>query len=347
MVSAAKSASLSQREDGILRDVVYYYIRTATPVGSRYLSKRTESHLSPASIRNVMSDLEELGFLSHPYTSAGRVPTDLGYRYYVDCLMEIKDLTDEELSSIEHHLDRSADHSELLRETSKILGKISRQLSVVSSPSVSNAVLEKLELIMISSSKLLVVMSIRSGIIRTIMLEVGMEICRSTMDQLSQILNERLSGFTLKEIRETFSDRTKDMQDEKTGLIRLFVDSVDQLFKEEKAERFHIFGTQHIIEQPEFIDPKNFRSVIELIENEDLIVHLLEKHDDAEKKYVVTIGSENEDCKADDYSVVSATYNAEGIIGRVGIIGPKRMNYAKMVPLVDRVAQIVAKLMIS
>jgi heat-inducible transcriptional repressor len=346
MISQPKTEGLNDRERDILRHVVYNFIQTAVPVGSRYISRHFESQLSPATIRNVMADLEDLGYLSHPHTSAGRVPTDLGYRYYIDFLMEMQKLTEREKVEIEQQLATMADHDSLLRETSKLLGKISKQLSVVSSPHISSGVFEKLELIPIASSKLLVVISIRSGLVKTLMLEVGVEIKREYLEHISRVLNERLSGLTLREIRDTFIERTRDVQDERTGLIRLFIDSVDQLFDDMKdRDKVHISGTQNIIEQPEFIDPRNFRSIIELIENDDIIVHLLEKHEELDKNFVITIGEENKDSKAKEYSVVSATYDLEGITGRVGIIGPTRMDYGKLIPLVDHVAKLIARMM--
>ncbi len=340
-----KEDNLKGRERSILRHVVYNYILTAIPVGSRYISKRFESTLSPATIRNVMADLEEQGYLSHPHTSAGRVPTAQGYRYYVDYLMEVQQLSKDEKTAIRQQLDKTNDPSEMLRESSKLLSKISRQLSVVSSPHLSSGVFERLELLPVSSSRLLVVVSVRSGLVRTIMLEVGMDYRRESLDQVGRALNERLSGLTLQQIRDTFVERIRDVQDEKTGLVRLFIESVDQLFDDVGEEKVHIAGTQNIIEQPEFVDPKNFRSVIELIENEDFIVHLLEKHEDSESNFVVTIGSENDETKVRDYSVVTATYNLDGVTGQVGIIGPKRMNYAKMIPLVDHVAKTIAHML--
>jgi heat-inducible transcriptional repressor len=346
MINPGKTEGLNDRERDILRHVVYNFIQTAVPVGSRYISRHFESQLSPATIRNVMADLEELGYLSHPHTSAGRMPTDLGYRYYIDFLMEMQELTEKEKVEIQQQLATMADPDSLLRETSKLLGKISKQLSVVSSPHISSGVFEKLELIPIASSKLLVVISIRSGLVKTLMLEVGVEIQREYLEHISRVLNERLSGLTLRQIRETFIERTRDVQDERTGLIRLFIDSVDQLFDDMKdRDKVHISGTQNIIEQPEFIDPRNFRSVIELIGNDDIIVHLLEKHEELDKGFVITIGEENKDSKAKEYSVVSAIYDLEGVTGRVGIIGPTRMDYAKLIPLVDHVAKLVAKMM--
>jgi heat-inducible transcriptional repressor len=344
--TANKNQMLTEREQSILGHVVFNYIQTAVPVGSRYISKHFEQGLSAASIRNVMADLEENGFLSHPHTSAGRMPTDRGYRFYIDYLMEMQQLGDDEKLRIQKQLDQTNDAEEMLRETSKLLGKISRQLSIVTSPHLSSGIFEKIELIPIASSKLLVVISIRTGIVRTIMLEVGAEISRDHLDQVGRLMNERLSGLTLRQIRDSFVNRVRDVQDEKTGLIRLFIESVDQLFTDSKErEKLHIGGTKNIIDQPEFVDPKNFRSVIEMIENEDIIVHVLEKHDESQKGFVVTIGAENKDETTKEYSFVTATYDVGGVTGRVGIIGPTRMNYGKVIPLVDYVAQAIAKML--
>ena len=343
-----KNSTLTEREQSILHHVVYNYIQTAVPVGSRYLSKHLEKNLSPASIRNVMADLEETGFLSHPHTSAGRIPTDLGYRFYIDFLMEMQQLGDDEKQRIHQQLNQTNDADEMLRETLKLLGKISHQLSIVTSPHISSGVFDKMELIPIASSKMLVVISIRTGIVRTIMLEVGTEVPREHLDQIGRRINERLSGLTLNEIRESFSSRVRDIQNEKTGLIRLFIESVDQLFTDSKdKEKVLIGGTKNLIDQPEFIDPKNFRSVIELIENEDIIVHLLERHEESQRNFVVTVGTENKDETTKEYSFVTATYDVRGATGRIGIIGPTRMNYGKVIPLVDYVAQAIANLLNS
>jgi heat-inducible transcriptional repressor len=293
-----------------------------------------------------MADLEELGLLFHPHTSAGRVPTDLGYRYYVDYLMDVEALSESDKRQLQQQLSNATEPDSLLRDTSKLLSKISRQLSVVSSPHISSGIFEKLELIPIAASRVLVVISIRSGLVKTLMMEVGVELRREHLDQVSGRLNERLSGLTLREIRDTFVERTRDVQDEQTGLIRLFIDSVDNLFDDVKdREKVHISGTQNIIEQPEFVDPKNFRSVIELIESDDMIVHLLEKKDVSDKEVLVTIGSEHEDTKVKDYSVISTSYELDGVKGNVGIIGPRRMDYGKMIPLVEYVAALIAKIM--
>jgi heat-inducible transcriptional repressor len=348
MTVEARSDTLTEREKSILKHVVHNYIHTAVPVGSRYISRKVETQLSPATIRNVMADLEESGYLSHPHTSAGRVPTDLGYRYYVDYLMEIERITEEDQLHIQQQLTQTPDPDSILRETSKLLSKISRQLGVVSSPHIASGIFEKLELIPVSSSKLLVIISISQGLVKTIMMEIGAEIPRRQLDEVARLLNERLSGLRLQDIRDTFVERVRDVPNTQEYLIRFFIDSVDQIFADTRdQEKLHIAGTQNIIEQPEFVDPRKFRGVIELIENEQIIIHLLEKHEEIDGGFAVTIGKENDDVKASEYSIVTATYDVDGVKGRVGIIGPKRMNYAKVIPIVDYFAKTIAHILSS
>lgn len=338
-------AQLTQREKTVLRSIVHSFILSATPVGSRYISKKHGMGLSPATIRNVMADLEEMGYLSHPHPSAGRMPTDEGYRFYVNSLMELHKLSGAEKQTIRKQLDSASDAEELLRESSKLLGKISKQLSVVSSPHLSSGTFEKLELVTISSTKIMVILAIKSGLVRTIMMEVYSEIPRERLEDISSVLNERLSGLTLQEIRDTFSSRVQDVKDEETGLMRLFIESVDKLFADIKeGDKVHIAGTENLIAQPEFENPENFRSIIELINNEDIIVHVLEKHE-GKNQVIVTIGQENEEKRLQNYSVVSSSYSIGEVKGTVGLIGLKRMDYSKLIPLVDYVAKVISRMM--
>lgn len=340
---------LNERERTVLHYVVHDFIETATPIGSRYISKRHEDvlGLSSATIRNIMSDLEYLGYIGHPHTSAGRVPTDTGYRFYLDSLMKPEQVSTEDQRTIRENLDDSADMESLLRETSRLLGKISHQLCVVTSPEMSSGTFERLELLPITPNRILVVISIKSGLIRTIMMEVASEITRERLDDLGRFLNERLAGLTLQHIRETFVERIKDAADEPTGLIRLFIDSVDKLFLPQRPEKLHISGAEKILEQPEFMNPREFRSIIELINNEEYIIHVLQKREDPSTAPQVTVGSENEDEKLKPYSVITTNYAIGDVTGSVGVIGPTRMQYNKMIPLVDYVAQTITALLSS
>ncbi len=338
------AADLTQRERTVLHYVVHDFIQTATPIGSRYISKKHEDvlGLSSASIRNVMSDLEEKGYIDHPHTSAGRVPTDVGYRFYCDSLMKLEQLSDAEQESIRKNLDVIEDSELMLRESSRMLGRISHQLSIVAPPQLSSGTFEKLELVHITGNRIVVIISVKFGLIRTIMMECASEIQRDKLEDLGRFLNERLHGLTLQQIRENFSEIVKDAQNEDTGLISLFIDSVDKLFPTNRPESLHISGTENIIEQPEFVNPRDFRSVIELINNEDIIVHVLEKNEARPNETKVTIGEEHGDDKLRNYSVVMSSYSVGEITGSLGLIGPTRMAYARLVPLVDYVARTIS-----
>lgn len=335
---------LNDREKTILHNIVHSYIQTAIPVGSRFIAKRRDIGLSPATIRNVMSDLEFLGYIDHPHTSAGRVPTDKGYRFYVNELMEIDQLSEKDQSSIQTVFQGNIETDDILKIASKILGTISHQLSVVTAPQMTSGIFEKLELLQMSSTRLMVIISIRSGLVKTIMMEIHSEIARAKLDHVARILNERLSGLTLKEIRDTFAERIREFQNEESGLIRLFIESVDKLFDENRKDKIHIGGTTNIISQPEFDNAKNFKSVIELMDNEDIIIHVLENGDAKDGGANVTIGQETKIEHLKDFSIVTKTYNAGDVAGTIGVLGPKRMEYSKMIPLVDFVASTITNL---
>ncbi len=201
---------LTQREKEVLREVVHYFILTANPVASKFLSSKHGPGLSPATIRHVMAQLEDFGFLNHPHTSAGRVPTDKGYRFYLDSLISLESLPEEEITRINDGLNSSMDFGELLSEASKLLGKVSKQLSLVSAPYLGDAVLTKIELMSLNSKKILVVISVQTGLIKTIVLEVESEVEQKKLAKINSLLNEKLSGLRLSEIRGTILERVGD-----------------------------------------------------------------------------------------------------------------------------------------
>lgn len=340
------SGELSQREKTVLRYLIHDFIETATPIGSRYISKRHEDvlGLSSASIRNIMSDLEDRGYLDHPHTSAGRIPTDQGYRFYLDALMNLEDLPDLEQSAIRQNLDRAEEAEQVLREASRIVGTISRQLCIVTSPRLSSGIVERIELVPVAATRVMVVLSIKAGLVRTILLEVASEIPRGTLEEISRILNERLAGLTVQELRETFADRVRDMAAGESGLIRLFIDSVEKLVVPDRPDRVHIAGADKVIDQPEFSQARDFRSVIELINDEEMIIHVLRKTEGPPPSVRVSVGQENDDDRLKPYSVITASYTAGDTTGSIGVIGPRRMQYARMIPLVDYVARAISEM---
>jgi heat-inducible transcriptional repressor len=337
---------LNQREKSILRSVVQQFILTATPVGSRNITKKYDIGFSPATVRNIMSDLEDSGYINHPHTSAGRVPTDKGYRYYVDSLMDIEKLNPKEKSLIDKSLNIILDETdELVKVTSKLLSSITKQIACVTYPNLESGFLEKIQIISLASTRILVVISIKSGLVKTITMELDSEIKESQIESVQTLLNERLTGLSFSEIRNTFKERFLDVEENQKPIIRLFVDSVEKLFKDDiSSERLIITGAKNIIQQPEFENPESFQSIIELIEDKDVIIHIMEKSSEAKKEEVfISIGSEILEKKLKEYSFVSKEYNFGQIKGTLGIIGPKRMEYSKIVAIVDYLATVLTE----
>ncbi len=335
-------SDLTDREELVLRSIVQSYILTANPVGSRYLSKRLdEESLSAATLRNVMADLEEKGYITHPHTSAGRVPTDQGYRQYVDMLVRIEKLTRAERQEIERQIDPHGSHAQIMKETSRLVATISSQLGIVTAPEILGGTLDRLELVQLSSNRLMVILSLRAGIVKTVMLEVADEAKREHLEVLTRTLNERLAGLTIREIRNSCYERLRDLAEptEHGGLIRIFLDSAERIFDASPGvERVHVAPAKDILHHPEFSSPDQFRGIVELMENEEIVIHLLEGHPFDGNNVHVTIGSEHIDERMADYSMIATRYRVGGTFGTIGLIGPKRMNYARLMSLVGYVA---------
>lgn len=340
--------NLNEREKLILRSIVQQFILTASPVGSRNITKKFDLGVSPATVRNIMSDLEDSGFINHPHTSAGRVPTDKGYRYYVDSLMDIEIINDSEKGIINKSLDtKILETDEILKIASRLLSSITKQIACVTYPTLDKGILTKIQLVSISSTRLLVVVSIQSGMIKTITLEFETEIELAKLPNIESLLNERLNGLTFQEIRETVKDRLSDISDDEKPVMRLFIDSVDKIFKDvKKDEKILITGATNIIHQPEFDDPEKFQGVIELIEDKDIIIHIMDKKRfDNNNNVLITIGSEIEDEKLNEYSLITKEYTFGETSGTVGIIGPKRMEYSKVAAIVSYLGEMLSEVL--
>jgi heat-inducible transcriptional repressor len=335
---------LNEREKNILRLIIQQFILTASPVGSRNITKKYQIGLSPATVRNIMSDLEESGFINHPHTSAGRMPTDKGYRVYVDSLMELEHLNRTDQRKIKQTFDQQyGETEELLSLTSKLLSNITNQIACVLYPSLETGILEKVQLVTISSTRLLVVVSIKSGLVKTITLEYNTEFEEQKIQSVQRLLNERLSGLALSEIRATFQERFHDVDQKEKPVITLFLDAVDKIFIDgKKEEKLFLSGTKNLIKQPEFETASRIQSVIELLEEKEVIVHILEQSSESKKGVVsVSIGREIPNMKMEEYSVITKEYKFGENVGTLGIVGPKRMEYAKIIAIVDYVSNIL------
>ena len=336
---------LSPRQEDVLRRVVRHFIDTASPVGSKALAEAVE--LSSASVRSTMRDLEEAGYLGHPHTSAGRVPTERGYRAYVDDLMDVSGLSAREAGLLRESVRRRlGDLEAVARDTSRLLGRLSQLLGVVLTPTLSSGILDRIEVVPLASTRVLFVLALRGGLARTVTAEVDVEVRPGAVDAVVQRLNERLAGLSLDEIRRTGAERVQDLADaDRTGIVRVVLRDGKALFRAAApARRAAIGGARHLVTQPEFAHPEWVQDVVELAESEDVVIHLLERPrlvDPAEPdRAVVLIGREVERGRPGGpaYSVVTAPYRLAGGTGAVAVLGPTRMDYARAVGLVEYVA---------
>ncbi len=341
---------LSEREKLILRHIIRQFIATAAPVGSRNISKFFDIGLSPATVRNVMADLEDAGLIDHPHTSAGRVPTDRGYRLYVDSLMDKETLPDTAKVTIGKKIEQSLDEGDdLLSVVSSILGEVSQQLAWVVFPMTETGVLERLQLVLLDGNRLLVMLHIKSGTLKSIKFEVQSSIKESQVVRAEQLLNERLAGLKLQTIRETLPDRVRGISEGIEPIVDIFVESADRIFCESSSsKKVALSGVKNLIAQPEFETPAKVQNIIDFIENKRLIVSVVEEAMQHQMDEInIAIGQEIRNVKMEDYSFVIKEYRAGDIVGTLGILGPKRMQYDKIVCIVDYISKVFSGLLTS
>ncbi len=346
------TTSLSERERQVLEAVIETYVQTAEPAGSRTISRRFGLGLSAATIRNTMSDLEEKGYLYHPHTSAGRIPTDLAYRVYVDSLMHLPAVSPSESDQIREELasERTA-VDQILSRAAQVLSVLTKELGVAVSPSLDEALLERLELLRVSSERLLLVLTLKSGVVRTIFVEVPALMAPEAVAQVGLVLNERLSGLTLREIRSTLSDRLRDATfDAGSGeLLNIFIQEADELFDVPAAAGVAgssgvVLGSAQLLAgQPEFATKERLQGLMEVTERRDLLREALARR--VRGGLTITIGSEHQDPKLAPFTLVTSSYRMGPLAGVIGVLGPTRMPYDKIVALVDHTSRLVGELL--
>ncbi len=330
---------LTAREKIVLGEIVKHFIDSASPVSSTLIAQKSRLSFSPATIRNIMADLEIRGYIFQPHTSAGRVPKTRGYRAYVDTLMKKTRLSSSEKEQISDTLCPGEHEIEdILKEVSRILAHLSHQLGVLVSPKIEEGIFQRMELIPLSSDKILIIISIDSGFVKTISIEIDSMIPAEKLYLVSRILNERLSNMKIEDIRKKFASIVKDIKDEETGLVKMFSNRADRLFDFQEETELYFMGAHHIMQSPDFSDVTSISSVMEMLETRREIVDLLDKATRS-KPASVKIGEEFEEEKLQDFSLITARYSIGGISGVLGIIGPKRMNYSKFISLVEYTAR--------
>lgn len=334
---------LTEREESVLEAVIRAYVETAEPAGSRYVAKRFGLGISPATVRNTMSDLEAKGYLSHPHTSAGRVPTDRAYRYYVDTLMRPMRLSAGEQRRLRRELSDSEGApllERLVRQAAQAVGLLTGELGLALVPQLAESVLERLELVAVSSEMVLLVMTLRGGVVRMVYVDLPMSVPAEALGAVGMVLNERLAGRTLREIRGTLTERLRDSvpSDDPTAteLINIFIQGAEELFESPDLGGSELFlgRTSVLANKPEFASGTSLKSLLELTERSDLITSVLGARDhDASLK--ITIGGEHAEPELSNYTLVTKEYRVGNLSGVLGVIGPTRMVYEKVAAAVD------------
>jgi len=338
-----------ERKKKILQVVISHFVRTARPAASRMIVSDYDFPFSSATVRNVLAELEEEGYLTHPYTSAGRIPTDKGYRFYVDRLMEAQKLTQEEERRIaKEYRTKRRGLEEVMRQTSKMLSLISHQAGFILTPTLDRSFLKHIELVPIGGKRILAVLVIQAGLIRhkTIQLNYGLK--RSQLYRISKILNEKLSGLPLSQMREEMNRIIEQESNKYLGLLQAAKGLIGQAFTSEESE-IYLEGSANILAsvKEDLYDYAGVGSVFRAIEEKRIILDIVRRFVQNEGVKVL-IGRENLYPELKDFSVVSSTYKSGNrVVGALGIIGPKRMEYPKMVALVDFVAKVVNNILNS
>ena len=338
--------SLSERMKRVLETIIEDYILTAEPVGSRKISKQSNLNLSPATIRNIMSDLEELGLLSQPYTSAGRVPTERGLRFYVDAIIDVHDLSDQEQQEMRSkYVGHLTEGPDLFRETSLILSLSSHYLGIVWTPRMSSVILQHIEFVKLRKHLVLAILVSTAGLVHNRIVEVEEDFSQSELDHLSDYLNSFLAGLTLYQVRERLLEQMKVAKRAYDHLLEQALLLGEKAFSSIDESDVYIEGRTNILSEPEFGSVSTMTDLFRTFEEKAIMVKLLEKFM-APKGVQIAIGSESQVQEMETCSVVTSTYGCGGdVLGVLGVIGPRRMNYSRVIPLVGYTAKLLTEIL--
>ena len=323
---------LDERKITILKAIIKTYLETGEPVGSRTISKYTDLKLSSATIRNEMSDLEEMGYVLQPHTSAGRIPSDKGYRFYVDQIMQEKE---QEVTEVKELMIQRVDRVELvLKKLAQLLAANTNYAALISGPQYHRNKLKFIQLSMMDDRKLLIVTVVEGNLIKNTMVDVPRNISREELLNLNILLNSALNGLTIEEINLDVISRLKEQAGAHSGLVDTVLTEVARAIRADEEDlQIYTSGATNIFKYPELSDGDRASELLKAFEQKDVLQELITDVNEAsdETGIQVYIGNETPVQTMKDCSVVTANYDlGEGIRGTIGIIGPKRMDYEKV-----------------
>lgn len=323
---------LDERKTKILQAVIRNYLETGEPVGSRTISKYTDLNLSSATIRNEMADLEEMGYILQPHTSAGRIPSDMGYRFYVDAMMAEKEREVVEMK--EMLLERQDKMETLLKQVARVVAQNTQYAAMISAPQIHRNKVKFVQLSRVDVGQILAVIVVEGNVIKNNILTVTEELTDETLLKLNILLNTHLNGLSIDEITLGMIAAMKQQAGIHSDIVSDVIDAVAEAIKAEEDLEIYTSGTNNILRYPELTDNNRASELINTFEEKRLLSNLVQQtlSDEKNTDIQVYIGAETPVQSMKDCSVVTATYElGDGLKGTIGIIGPKRMDYDKVV----------------
>ncbi|MFB0519728.1 MAG: heat-inducible transcriptional repressor HrcA [Acidobacteriota bacterium] len=337
---------LDSKSKEVLESIVIKFISSGMPVGSKAISKKDKAGYSPATIRNIMAELETRGLVFQPHTSAGRVPTDMGYRFYVDSLMKSRELSCKEEHLINKSFDSFTGNMENLMEAaSSLLSNFSENAGMVLQPKLHKTKFKDVRFIKLNHSWILVILVSQGGFVFNKVITIEEEIPQSELDRIANYLVEQFSGLTLMAVKKSLVKMLSQERAFYKDLLKGIIFITDKRLSEEtSADALYFSGTSKLLEQPEFYDLKKARELFKAIEDKEMLVKILTRCLNDEGVRVI-IGSENICEGLRDFSLITSIYKFGSIpLGLVGILGPTRMDYAKGISLVDYISRSLSKI---
>ena len=332
---------LSERAQAMLRALIDRYVRDGQPVGSRTLAREAGLELSPATVRNVMSDLEELGFVCSPHTSAGRVPTVQGYRFFVDTLLTVQPLDNRAIEKIRLELSLDQTPKDLVESASSLLSGITQLAGVVTLPRQEHPLFKRVEFIALSGNQVLAILVTGDDEVQNRVLNTKKQHSPAELQQASNYLNELFAGKDLEDVRASL---LREMQETRTNMNSMMVTAMhmaDQVLEKNQNEDYVMAGQTNLMEFQELCDIDKLRKLFDAFNAKRDMLHLLDQciHSDGIQ---IFIGDESGYQMLDECSMVTAPYSVDGkILGVLGVIGPTRMAYDRVIPIVDATARLL------
>lgn len=326
---------LTERRQNILRLIIEDYVASAEPVGSRALVRKNALGLSPATIRNEMADLEILGYLEQPHTSAGRVPSAKGYRLYVDNLLAPEQLCEKDVSLIEHwYQSKTQRLDEVFRLTAKILSRMTRNLSFVLTQAHEERIFRYMKFLPLNEERAILVLVTDAGVVENRVFRLPPGVAWDELEQVAERLSQRLSGVSLANLDDRLLQEVREAIIQNAALFADMVAMLRETQNASKQEQLYLGGATHLLNQPEFRDLEKARGLLSVIEEERLVRDLLQVP--KEDGVIITIGEENKFSGIQDCSMIQATYRLDGkTVGTLAVLGPTRMEYAKIISVVN------------